>query len=80
MSEQRSEHGVILRAALDEVKRQTLDAGKRNAVAVVLTTDGAGIGYARLSEDGRWALSASVRAAWEQGKARDVRADVAWSW
>lgn len=80
MDEKRTEQGVILRSALDAVKRQAHEAGRQNAVAAVVTKDGAGLGYARLSEDGRWALDVSLRAQWEAGKVRDVRAELAWSW
>lgn len=80
MSDKRTEQGVILRSALDAVKAQSIASGRRNAVAAVVTKDGAGLGYARLSPDGRWDLSASLRASWAAGEARDVRAELAWSW
>lgn len=79
MSDQRTEQGVILRAALDEVKRRATGGGKLNAVASVITAEGVGIGYARLSPSG-WEFDASLRAQWAAGGVKDVRAEIAWVW
>lgn len=79
MTEQRTEQGVILRSALDEVKRRATEGGKTNAVAAVVNAAGVGIGYARMSPAG-WELDATLRASWQAGKVRDVRAEIAWMW
>lgn len=79
MTEQRTEQGVILRSALDEVKRRAHESGKQNAVAAVVNAAGIGIGFARMSPEG-WQLDATLRASWQAGGVRDVRAEIAWMW
>lgn len=79
MNDQRTEQGVILRAALDEVKRRATAGAKQHAVAAVVTAEGVGIGYARLSPSG-WEFDASLRAQWAAGGVKDVRAEIAWLW
>lgn len=79
MNDQRTETGALLRAGLDDVKRRAREAGKANAVAAVFTRDGIGVGYARMSPGG-WELDASLRAKFEGGQLRDVRAELGWMW
>lgn len=79
MSDQRTEQGVILRAALDAVAERIAREGHQNAVTAIVTKDGAGLGYARRSPDG-WEMDATLRANWSQGKVRDARAEIVWRW
>lgn len=80
MNEQRTEQGALLRAGFDAVKQRAREAGKAHAVAAVFsTTDGAGMGYARMSPGG-WELDATLRAKFGAGGLREVRVDVGWIW